>query len=119
MARLPAVQFRDDPLQRSNDEPPAPAVAAAPEPEPAAVKAEAPKRERAPAPRRSSRKPSIALADESEKAVFGRVPRSLARRLEGAVFELKAERDSATQQEVLAALLWKYVDPLSKSAITA
>jgi hypothetical protein len=50
------------------------------------------------------------LAQEAVKAVFGRVPASLARRLEGAVFELRATRPSVTQQDVLAALLWRYVD---------
>jgi hypothetical protein len=49
------------------------------------------------------------LAQEAVKAVFGRVPASLARRLEGAVFELRATRP-VTQQDVLAALLWRYVD---------
>jgi hypothetical protein len=50
------------------------------------------------------------LAHEAVKAVFGRVPASLARRLEGAVFELRATRPRLTQQDVLAALLWRYVD---------
>ena len=50
------------------------------------------------------------LAQEAVKAVFGRVPASLARRLEGAVFELRATRPRLTQQDVLAALLWRYVD---------
>lgn len=50
------------------------------------------------------------LAQEAVKAVFGRVPASLARRLEGAVFELRATRPRVTQQDVLAALLWRYVD---------
>ncbi len=52
--------------------------------------------------------------------MFGRVPASLARRLEGAVFELKAGRTRVSQQEVLAALLWRHVnhdDPDSLRAL--
>jgi len=52
---------------------------------------------------------SVSLAQERVKAVFARVPASLARRLEGAVFELRASRPKLTQQDVLAALLWRYV----------
>jgi len=50
------------------------------------------------------------LAQEPVKAVFARVPASLARRLEGSVFALRATRSKLTQQDVLAALLWRYVD---------
>ncbi len=50
------------------------------------------------------------LAQEPVKAVFARVPAALARRLEGSVFALRATRSKLTQQDVLAALLWRYVD---------
>jgi len=49
------------------------------------------------------------LSGESLVGVFGRVPASLARRLEGMVFQLRAER-KVSQQDVLAALLLRYVD---------
>jgi DNA-binding phage protein len=42
--------------------------------------------------------------------VFGRVPRSLSRRLERAVFELRDEFEDLTQEQVLAALLHEHVD---------
>jgi hypothetical protein len=47
---------------------------------------------------------------EQKRAVFGRVPRSLSRRLEGAVFELRDEFEDLTQEQVLAALLHEHVD---------
>ena len=42
--------------------------------------------------------------------MFGRVPRSLSRRLERAVFELRDEFEDLTQEQVLAALLHEHVD---------
>jgi hypothetical protein len=53
------------------------------------------------------------------QGVFGRVPPELARRLEGMVFELKAERVRASQQDVLAALLWRYVDHTDPASVQA
>jgi hypothetical protein len=47
---------------------------------------------------------------EQRRAVFGRVPRSLSRRLERAVFELRDEFEDLTQEQVLAALLYEHVD---------
>lgn len=55
---------------------------------------------------------------EERKAVFGRVPRSLSRRLERAVVELREEMDDLTQEQLLAALLDRYVDP-SKPEVLA
>ena len=49
------------------------------------------------------------LSAEPLTGVFGRVPASLARRLEGMVFQLRAER-KVSQQDVLAALLLRFVD---------
>lgn len=50
-------------------------------------------------------------AGEEKRAVFGRVPRSLNRRLERAVVELRDEFEDLTQEQVLAALLHEHVDP--------
>lgn len=49
--------------------------------------------------------------DEDKRAVFGRVPRSLSRRLERAVVELREEMEDLTQEQVLAALLHQHVEP--------
>jgi hypothetical protein len=51
--------------------------------------------------------------NEQKRAVFGRVPRSLSRRLERAVVELREEMEDLTQEQVLAALLDRYVEPRS------
>lgn len=59
----------------------------------------------------------IAYADEQKRAVFGRVPRSLTRRLERAVVELRDEFEDLTQEQVLAALLHAYVDPADQAAL--
>lgn len=49
--------------------------------------------------------------DEQKRAVFGRVPRSLSRRLERAVVELREDIEDLTQEQLLAALLYQYVKP--------
>lgn len=49
-------------------------------------------------------------SQEVKRAVFGRVPRSLSRRLERAVLELREDTENITQEQVLAALLDRYVD---------
>ncbi len=67
-------------------------------------------RSRAKSERRGRPRPALDLHDEALVAVFGRVPATLARRLEGVVFELRAER-KVSQQDVLAALLLRYIDP--------
>ncbi len=54
---------------------------------------------------------------EEKKAVFGRVPRSLSRRLERAVVELRDEFEDLTQEQVLAALLHAHVDPKDHAAL--
>lgn len=53
------------------------------------------------------------------QGIFGRVPPELARRLEGMVFELKAERAQVSQQDILAALLWRHVDHTDPTSIRA
>jgi len=55
--------------------------------------------------------PPARYRDEQKRAVFGRVPRSLSRRLERAVVELREEMEDLTQEQVLAALLERYVEP--------
>ena len=49
--------------------------------------------------------------DEQKRAVFGRVPRSLSRRLERAVVELREDIEDLTQEQLLAALLHQHVEP--------
>lgn len=58
-----------------------------------------------------------AYGQEQKKAVFGRVPRSLSRRLERAVVELRDEFEDLTQEQVLAALLHAHVDPTDQAAL--
>lgn len=58
-----------------------------------------------------------AYGQEEKKAVFGRVPRSLSRRLERAVVELRDEFEDLTQEQVLAALLHAHVDPKDHAAL--
>ena len=48
--------------------------------------------------------------DEQKRAVFGRVPRSLSRRLERAVVELREDIEDLTQEQLLAALLHQHVE---------
>jgi hypothetical protein len=56
-------------------------------------------------------------AGEEKRAVFGRVPRSLNRRLERVVVELRDEFEDLTQEQVLAALLHEYVDPADPAGL--
>lgn len=58
-----------------------------------------------------------AYGQEEKRAVFGRVPRSLSRRLERAVVELRDEFEDLTQEQVLAALLHAHVDPMDHAAL--
>ena len=67
-----------------------------------------------PAPTTSEQPPAPAprgYGGEEKRAVFGRVPRSLTRRLERAVVELREEIEDLTQEQVLAALLHEHVEP--------
>ncbi|MGA2924430.1 MAG: hypothetical protein ABSG43_00340 [Solirubrobacteraceae bacterium] len=49
------------------------------------------------------------------KGVFGRVPVPLARRMDGALFDLRDDYPNLTVAELLAALLSKHVDRDAKS----
>jgi hypothetical protein len=61
--------------------------------------------------------PVRSYGQEDKRAVFGRVPRSLSRRLERAVVELRDEFEDLTQEQVLAALLHEHVDPADPAAL--
>jgi hypothetical protein len=63
-------------------------------------------------------KPVRSYGQEEKRAVFGRVPRSLSRRLERAVVELRDEFEDLTQEQVLAALLHEHVDAADPAALT-
>ncbi len=67
------------------------------------------------APRASD--PVRSYGQEEKRAVFGRVPRSLSRRLERAVVELRDEFEDLTQEQVLAALLHDHVDAADPAAL--
>ena len=54
--------------------------------------------------------PAPAVEAERLEGVYGRVPASLARRLEGVVFDLKPAYPKLSRQELLAALLSEHVD---------
>jgi hypothetical protein len=111
MPERPRLEIVDDPVARA--EAPAPAQPRSPADKEAtpqtdveeATSTATPSSEspRAPAPRR--------YRDEDKRAVFGRVPRSLSRRLERAVVELREEMEDLTQEQVLAALLHQHVEP--------
>jgi hypothetical protein len=105
MADRPKLLILDDPLRTtpaSSDK--------APPPQPS-KSASRPKRAPAKVNRQS------ALGREPLQAVFGRVPKSLARRLEGAVYELRGADSTVRQQQVLAALLWRHVDPADEASL--
>jgi hypothetical protein len=106
MPERPTLEIVDDPVSRADAPAPArPRSPTANEPTrqthvDATMSSESP---RTPAPR--------GYRDEDKRAVFGRVPRSLSRRLERAVVELREEMEDLTQEQVLAALLHQHVEP--------
>jgi hypothetical protein len=102
MADRPRLKMVDDPLAPARTPP---------QREPEAEEHGAAEEQPRPSARRATRKPL--------QGVFGRVPPELARRLEGMVFELKAERARVSQQDVLAALLWRYVDHTDPATVQA
>jgi len=104
MPDRPKLLILDDPLRTTP---------ASPEKAPPAKASAAPRPKRAPA--KTNRTP--ALDREPLQAIFGRVPKSLARRLEGAVYELRGGDSSVRQQQVLAALLWRHVDPADETSL--
>lgn len=111
MGERPKIAVVDDPLAAGTGMPPSgraePRASGEPTPSRSNGRAIA---ERAPRPQSTpERSTAPDLAGESLVGVFGRVPASLARRLEGMVFQLRAER-KVSQQDVLAALLLRYVD---------
>ena len=129
----PKLNIVDDPVTRGGHERPVsppsasprrsassstPAtVAAAAETAPLVPQTPAQDTERAQASENSSQRERY--SEEPKKAVFGRVPRSLSRRLERAVVELREDTDDLTQEQLLAALLYKYVDPADGENLSA
>ena len=136
MADRPKLEIVDDPVTGLNRTRSAPAPPTGPpatpdgaahadraddQPQPQDTRpAGRPRRRRAPsepaaAPRASE--PVRSYGQEEKRAVFGRVPRSLSRRLERAVVELRDEFEDLTQEQVLAALLHEHVDAADPAAL--
>ena len=136
MADRPKLEIVDDPVTGLNRTPSAPAPPPAPpatpedpahadraddQPQPQDTRPpRRPPRRRAPsapvaAPRAAD--PVRSYGQEEKRAVFGRVPRSLSRRLERAVVELRDEFEDLTQEQVLAALLHEHVDAADPAAL--
>jgi hypothetical protein len=59
------------------------------------------------------------FGQEDRRAVFGRIPRTLTRRLERALVELREDLEDLTQEQLLAALLSEYVDPSDPKRLAA
>jgi len=116
MPERPRLEIVDDPVARGDG--PAPARRQSP----AATKAQTMVDEpQDPAPTTSEQLPAPAprgYGGEEKRAVFGRVPRSLTRRLERAVVELREEIEDLTQEQVLAALLHEHVEPSEPDRLT-
>jgi hypothetical protein len=130
MPDRPKLEIVDDPVTGRAAATPPPKSPAAPAPPDDAASADAanadsddsqhqearppgrrPRRTAASVPVDPSRAAAVgSYGREQKRAVFGRVPRSLSRRLEGAVFELRDEFEDLTQEQVLAALLHEHVD---------
>ena len=137
MADRPKLEIIDDPvsgLNRTSPSPsaPPPAPPAAPEEEADADPADEERQDQDTRPtgrpsRRSTSsdpaeapraaEPVCSYGQEEKRAVFGRVPRSLSRRLERAVVELRDEFEDLTQEQVLAALLHEHVDAADPAAL--
>ena len=116
MGDRPKITVIDDPLAAGAGSAPGRARRAAPR-APAAKKPEASANGSAAAKAEPRDKPASAdLSAEPLTAVFGRVPASLARRLEGMVFQLRGER-KVSQQDVLAALLLRFVDHADERSV--
>lgn len=124
----PVLNLIDDPVARQAPEQTADAVPTpttcrvptrrtpAPTPEPATAAAAAERPAEAPEAPELAQKPGR-YRDESKKGVFGRVPRSLSRRLERALVELRDQTDDLTQEQLLAALLARYVNPSDPASL--
>jgi hypothetical protein len=108
MPERPRLEIVDDPVTRA--EAPAPARPAANELTPQTDVAEPTSPAAASSESLRPRAPR-GYRDEEKRAVFGRIPRSLSRRLERAVVELREETEDLTQEQVLAALLHQHVEP--------
>ncbi len=116
MAERPRLKMVDDPLAPARQRPAREDAESSESERPAREEATSPGslavRDE---PRQSARSP----ARKPLQGIFGRVPPELARRLEGMVFELKAARARVSQQDVLAALLWRYIDHSDPESVRA
>jgi hypothetical protein len=136
MADRPKLEIVDDPVTGLNRTQSAPAEPTAPPATPGgSASTDPPEDESRPQdarpPSRPSRRgapsdpaeapraaePVRSYGQEEKRAVFGRVPRSLSRRLERAVVELRDEFEDLTQEQVLAALLHEHVDAADPAAL--
>ena len=132
MADRPKLEMVDDPVTGRSRDPSPPALPAPSDDTASAAAAgdESPPQDARPPRRRARRgtatesaeapraaEPVRSYGQEGKRAVFGRVPRSLSRRLERAVFELRDEFEDLTQEQVLAALLHEHVDPSDPAAL--
>jgi len=116
MPERPRLEIVDDPVARGDG--PAPARRQSPAATKAQTMVDEPQN---PAPTTSEQPPAPAprgYGGEEKRAVFGRVPRSLTRRLERAVVELREEIEDLTQEQVLAALLHEHVEPSEPDRLT-
>jgi hypothetical protein len=121
MAERPRLEIVDDPVMRA-DAPAPPAPPGQPQAGPAPNSTEPSQTLKVSSRQPQAPEPAPALAPhsfrtEEKRAVFGRIPRSLRRRLERVVVELREDMDDLTQEQVLAALLYQYVDPADPERI--
>ncbi len=109
MPKVPQLQITDSPLRLAQPQPsPVSELAAdhaTPKPQPHQTP---PRSEPDSEPPRASGGPPL---DEPLAGVYADVPRSLAAALEEAVTQLGAYRERPMKRELIAALLWKHVDP--------
>jgi hypothetical protein len=135
MADRPKLEIVDDPVSGLNRTSPSASTTTTTPATPESVSTDSPEDEPRPQaarpPGRPSRRstpsdpaevtraaePVRSYGQEKKRAVFGRVPRSLSRRLERAVVELRDEFEDLTQEQVLAALLHEHVDAADPAAL--
>lgn len=119
MAERRLLEIVDDPVMRP-DAPAPPAPSGQPQAGPAPNPTEPSQTLKVSSSQPQAPEPSPApysFRTEEKRAVFGRIPRSLSRRLERALVELREDMDDLTQEQVLAALLYQHVDPADPERI--
>lgn len=109
MPKVPQIQITDSPLRLAQPQPSGISelalTDATPKPEPHQTP---PRSQTDSEPHRAGAGPPL---DEPLAGVYADVPRSLAAALEEAVTQLGAYRERPMKRELIAALLWKHVDP--------